>query len=230
VRKPYPLRRRRVNTDTLIAASQHRLWQSHRSSPRHKPTIEILADVAEQCELWPGPISWVNLMFGQIETALLTIVGSSFGAWIAARLAFTRFSREKIWERKAAAYTAIFEALHYIGRWYEKHYEASIEAKEIDDEKTKQLKADANKAEDELERRLASETWLLPAHCRLRLKKMIDDLKNSAYRHTMWQEFLEDGGHIISTATDDLRNLVEIDLGLRARSVMSLRHKGRPAD
>jgi hypothetical protein len=35
-------------------------------------------------------------MFSQIETAVLTIIGSSFGAWIAARLAFTRFSREKL--------------------------------------------------------------------------------------------------------------------------------------
>jgi hypothetical protein len=154
-------------------------------------------------------------MFGQFETAVLTIVGSTFGAWIAARLAFVRFSREKIWERKAAAYTAIFEALHYIGRWYEKHYEASIEAREIDDEKTKQLKADANKAEDELERRLASETWLIPTHCRHRLNRMIVELKNSRHRHGMWQEFLEDGGHIVTTATDDLRKMVEDDLGLR---------------
>jgi hypothetical protein len=157
-------------------------------------------------------------MFSQIETAVLTIVGSSLGAWIAARLAFNRFSREKIWERRAAAYTAIFEALHYIGRWYEKHLEASIEAKDIETRTRSRLRADANKAKDELERGLASETWLIPLHCRHRLVKMTVELKSSARRHTMWPDFLVDGCHIISTVTDDLRNLVETNLGLLART------------
>lgn len=154
-------------------------------------------------------------MFNQIGAAVLTIIGSSFGAWIATRLAFSRFSQEKIWERKAAAYTAIFEALHYIGRWYEKHYEALIEAKDIDDEKKKELSAAANKNEDELERRLATETWFIPTNCRNRLDKMIRELKDSKYRHPTWQEFVEDGCHIIATATDDLRDLVQHDLGVR---------------
>lgn len=153
----------------------------------------------------------------QIETAIIAAIASFVGAWIAARLAFARFSREKIWERKAAAYTAIFEALHYIGRWYEKHYEASLIQKEIDEEKTKLLKSEANKAEDELERRLESETWLIPAQCRARLEKMSLDLKNSAYKHTMWQEFLEDGCFIIKTANDDVRNMVVDDLGLNRK-------------
>jgi hypothetical protein len=153
----------------------------------------------------------------QIELALIAAVASFVGAWIAALLAFARFSREKIWERKAAAYTAIFEALHYIGRWYEKHYEASLIKKEIDEEKTKQLKAEANKAEDELERRLGSETWLIPPLGRARLEKMTLDLKNSAYKSTMWDEFLEGGCFIIKTATDDVRVMVVDDLGLNRK-------------
>lgn len=151
----------------------------------------------------------------QIETAIIAIIPSFLGAWIAARLAFARFSREKIWERKAAAYTAIFEALHYIGRWYESHYEASLIQKDIGEDKEKQLKADANKAEDELERRLASETWLIPAECRTRLEKMTRDLKNSEYeQRTSWQGFLEDGAFIVKTATDDLRLMTVDDLRL----------------
>lgn len=153
----------------------------------------------------------------QIETALIAAIASFVGAWIAARLAFARFSREKVWERKAAAYTAIFEALHYIGRWYEKHYEASLIQKDIEEEKTKQIKADANKAEDELERRLGSETWLIPPECRARLEKMTLELKNSAYKNTQWQPFLEDGAFIVKTATDDLRVMVVEDLRLNRK-------------
>jgi len=153
----------------------------------------------------------------QIETTIIAAIASFVGAWIAARLAFARFSREKIWERKAAAYTAIFEALHYIGRWYESHYEASLIQKDIEEEKTKQLKADANKAEDELERRLASETWLIPTECRTRLEKMTQDLKNSRFKNTVWQSFLEDGAFIVKNATDDLRLMVVDDLRLNRK-------------
>jgi hypothetical protein len=153
----------------------------------------------------------------QIETALIAAIASFIGAWIAARLALARFSREKVWERKAAAYTAIFEALHFIGRWYEKHYEASLIRKDIEEEKTKQIRADANKAEDELERRLGSETWLIPPECRARLETMTQQLKNSAHKNTEWQSFLEDGAFIVKTATDDLRVMVVEDLRLNRK-------------
>jgi hypothetical protein len=154
----------------------------------------------------------------QLELALIAAAASFVGAWIAARLAFARFSREKVWERKAAAYTAIFEALHYIGRWHEKHYEAALIKEEINEEKRKKLQAEANTAEDELERRLASETWLIPPECRARLEKMITDLKNSAFKHrSSWDEYLDDSCFIVKTASDDLRSMVVQDLGLNAK-------------
>jgi len=53
--------------------------------------------------------------------ATASFIASFFGAWLAARFALYRFYREKVWERKIAAYTAIFEALHDMGRWYEAH-------------------------------------------------------------------------------------------------------------
>jgi hypothetical protein len=113
----------------------------------------------------------------QIEIAVIAAVASFVGTWLAARLAFDRFSRENIWERKAAAYTAIFEALHFIGRWYEKHYDAAIIRKDIEEEKKTKIREESNKAEDELERRLGSETWLIPPECRARLEKMTQDLR-----------------------------------------------------
>ena len=153
----------------------------------------------------------------QVEIAIIAAAASFVGTWFAARLAFARFSREKIWERKAAAYTAIFEALHYIGRWYEKHYEASLTQKDIEEEKTKQLKIRANEAEDELERRLGAETWLIPTKCRARLEKMTVDLKNSGYRNTQWEPFLDEGCAIIDSATKDVRAMVVDDLGLNRK-------------
>ena len=150
----------------------------------------------------------------QIELAAIAALASFVGAWIAARLAFARFSREKIWERKAAAYTAIFEALHYIGRWYEKQYEAALIRRDIEDEKLAKLRDESNKAEDELERRLGSETWLIPPECRARLEKLTLDLKNAGFTNKQWEPFLDESAFIVKTAVNDLRLLVVDDLRL----------------
>jgi hypothetical protein len=92
-----------------------------------------------------------------------------------------------------------------------------IEREELDDDKTKILKDAANAAEEELERTLGSETWLLPVQCRTRLEKMAIDLKSSKHKHNNWQEFLDDGCFIIKTATGDVRTMVVEDLGLKRK-------------
>jgi hypothetical protein len=152
--------------------------------------------------------------------AIIAVIASFVGAWLAAQLAFSRFAREKIWERKAAAYTAIFEALHYIGRWYEKHYEAMLIRKDIEDEKKAQIRAEANKAEEELERRLGCETWLIPPECRARLEKMTLDLKNSGFKNNKnndYDGFLDEGAFIVKTAAEEFRLMVVDDLKLNRK-------------
>jgi hypothetical protein len=152
----------------------------------------------------------------------LTAVASFLGAWIAARFALSRFYQEKIWERKATAYTAIFEALHFIENWYSKHYDALITHREMTDEETAKLRTAANDAEAELERRLASETWLIPNDCRLRLTKLTTDLKT---REQDWFEYLDNGQYLLTIATDDLRDMVHADLHLYSRPrVAASRH------
>lgn len=144
----------------------------------------------------------------------LTAVASFVGAWFAARFALSRFYREKIWERKAAAYTAIFEALHFIENWYSKHFDAYITQREMTEEETAKLRTSANAAEAELERRLASETWLIPDNCRIRLKQLTIDLKN---REDDWFQYLEAGAAALQKATDELREMVHSDLHLYSR-------------
>jgi hypothetical protein len=144
----------------------------------------------------------------------ITAIASFFGAWIAARFALSRFYREKVWERKAAAYTAIFEALHFIDSWYSKHFDAYVAQREMAEEETAKLRTSANDAEAELERRLASETWLIPDNCRLRLKKLTIDLKK---REEDWFQYLDAGQATLQTATNELREMVHADLHLYSR-------------
>jgi len=144
----------------------------------------------------------------------ITALASFLGAWVAARLALSRFYREKVWERKAAAYTAIFEALHFIEQWYSKHQDAYFEQREISDEESQALTKASRDAEAELARRLAAETWLIPNNCRLHLNKLTLELQS---REQDWFQYLDTNLGRIYAATNELRDMVHADLHLYSR-------------
>jgi hypothetical protein len=144
----------------------------------------------------------------------VTAIASFVGAWFAARFALSRFYREKVWERKAAAYTAIFEALHFIEQWFSEHQDAYFEQREISEEETKRLSKASNDAEAELARRLASETWLIPNKSRLLLNRLTQDLKT---REQDWFQYLDTNLGRIYAATNELRDMVHADLHLYSR-------------
>jgi hypothetical protein len=96
---------------------------------------------------------------------MVTIAGSFLAAWLAARLALTRFYREKMWERKAEAYTAIFTALHDMRVWFRTHVDQTVAGSTLPDDRSKELEVAFRTARSDLERRLDAETWLLPDEC-----------------------------------------------------------------
>jgi hypothetical protein len=72
-------------------------------------------------------------------TLLTSVIGSFAGAWLAAHFALKRFYKEKVWERKTAAYSAIFEALHDMSTWYKQHFNAMVNHREIPEEQRREL-------------------------------------------------------------------------------------------
>ena len=46
-----------------------------------------------------------------VWSIILSALASFAGAWLASKWALSSFYKQKVWERKLAAYTAIFEAL-----------------------------------------------------------------------------------------------------------------------
>lgn len=140
---------------------------------------------------------------------LLTIAGSFFGAWFAAQFALRRFYKERIWDRKAAAYTIIFEALSDMLQWFSEHHDAYITRREIPDEEKNQLTVASKVARDQLRRRLAGETWLIPETCRKRLETMTNELEG---HHDDYFSYLDESYGVIKRATDDLRKMVRADM------------------
>jgi hypothetical protein len=142
----------------------------------------------------------------------LTVTASFIATWIAAQLALGNFYRERIWERKADAYTKVFEALHDIERWHSKHLDAAMEGRDIPEQRRLELQRDANKAEQDLERTLAGQVWILPPAFYNRSLRLTDDLQKSAIEEKEWVPFLERSIHSISETTRYLKGLVRSDL------------------
>jgi hypothetical protein len=142
------------------------------------------------------------------------------GAWLAARFALSRFYREKVWERKTAAYTAIFDALHDMEQWFKENNSALSNERELTADTEKRLSDASTAARTTLRRRLASETWLIPDVIRERIEEALVDLDLAASRNTNdWVEYLIQGHTVIDFLELDLRNSVRRDLRVKRLGV-----------
>jgi hypothetical protein len=112
-----------------------------------------------------------------ILTALLSAAAAFIGSWLAARFALDRFYHERIWERRAAAYTAIFDALHDQQNWYAAA-DAMMDGRKQSAEEKAKVSADADAAEAAMMRRIDSEIWLVSDQFLDRLAKLLQELKD----------------------------------------------------
>jgi hypothetical protein len=156
---------------------------------------------AEQLGAVPAVWQMVIVPFG----------AAALGAWFTAHFSLRRFFREKEWERKTQAYTAIFEALYDMRIWFDEHFWAEIFHKELSMERQTELAQDYGATKRTLERRLTGEVWLIPEECRDLLIGMMDEL--SIKKDTFFDE-VETGYLIIRNTVDDLRPMVRKDLQL----------------
>jgi hypothetical protein len=148
----------------------------------------------------------------EISVLVATPVASFIGAWLAARLALSRFYKEKVWERKVAVYSEMFNALHDINKYHEEqllgHSDNSLPKEEID-----QLAARLRTGYELIKRRLDADTWLLPGKVRRPLARLDRELNIDSYRS---QEALLSRRTQVSRQTiEDLRRIVRKDLRLR---------------
>lgn len=143
---------------------------------------------------------------------VLTIVGSFAAAWIGARLSLRNFYKERRWDRKADAYTVIFEAIRDTQRWYEQHFKSLEVGTEIDDTRKKRLQDEANQAEAKFERCLAGQVWNLPDDFRQRAWKLSRELGSFASKTDTWFEYLDGSLALIQKAIEELASLAKKDL------------------
>jgi hypothetical protein len=158
---------------------------------------------------------------------LITPVASFLGAGLAARLAVKSFYKEKVWERKAEAYTEIFGAISEMNHWFDLHQNALESAFEISAEDKAELLASFKKARTDLRRRLGREVWLIPEQCRIRIDQMLLVLDDREFGE--WHQMLDTNNGETAKAILDLREMVRLDLELDKVSLSS-KIKARAAE
>jgi hypothetical protein len=149
------------------------------------------------------------------QTAINVLTGiviAAVSAWIAVQLSLRRFRAEKWWERKVDAYSRIIEALHNSKTWTDEHLDAESHAREIPEEKEKELTGRARAAHDEIRKAINVGGFLLSDEALNRLRQFE---KESNKKHDSWVDYLESD----SAATDNcLKDIIEIaknDLGTK---------------
>jgi len=156
-----------------------------------------------------------NTQIGQLVIQLIIAFG---GAWLAAfltmRLTLKRFYRERTWERKAAAYTVVFEGLHDMLEFHSEHFDAAIERRDLTEDRAAELQARYRKAKDDVKRRIAGETWLLDEQVAEAVNGLWSDLQK---QHSSWEEALDDGYGYIANAQQKIRQIARADLELARR-------------
>lgn len=148
------------------------------------------------------------------QLVVLPFIAAALGAWLTAHFSLRRFFREKEWERKTQAYTAIFETLHDMRAWFDEHWDAEAAGREIPKEKQEELGKRYRGAKAVLQRRLAAETWLLPEEYITRIRTMMRALSKN---HGSFVEDLDQGSAAMSSAISDLRRMVRRDLKLEGK-------------
>jgi len=100
-------------------------------------------------------------------------------------------------------------------RWFAEQNGALSDGRELSQERTDTLSAAYQVAKATLQRRLASETWLIPEEIRRRIEHGLVDLDLAASRTTDWVELIIQGHEVIYLLKLDVRMAVLRDLGLQ---------------
>lgn len=132
-----------------------------------------------------------------------SVVVAVFSAYIGARIALSRFYSEKWWERRAAAYTAIIEAVHHIREHADTNLAFSLAGKDLPPDGDKELTQKLQSAIAELRKQRDIGSLVISDEAVMELNNLFKAMEVST-QTPMWQEHLE----IKLSAIDDLLPLL----------------------
>ena len=141
------------------------------------------------------------------------LVIAVFSALITIILAFPKFRKEKIWEKRAEAYSSILGAIYDAGKYTSKHLVAELKECNISEEEEVILSETYRKAEQIISRAMYEGLFYLSDALIERLEKHKKELCNVA-SDRMWCTYLTESTEIYDKLRQDIVDIAKNDLKL----------------
>ena len=150
-----------------------------------------------------------ELLQSIIAALLPAIVVAIVASYVTVRLSLKRFYSEKWWEKKAAAYTSLMEALYQHLRYVEEAFENESRDREIPEERLAQLRKEAEKARTEIERLAAIGAFVISEETVEVISTLLSRLYKARSEDTFF-EYLDAELVALRDAMNELRDSAKI--------------------
>lgn len=162
-----------------------------------------------------------------LMTGFFGMAGVILAAWLASRFTAGRFYTERTWDRKANAYSTVFEALHTMQTWVGEELDAYYEQRDLTEAKAKKLREEYQGARDRIRKEIAGATWLLKPEVEEEITLLWSVLNK---RYESWHDDMEASYGGISKTQNRLRDIARLDLGLEKLRRVYPWQKQRPVN
>lgn len=146
-----------------------------------------------------------------VIAALSSIVAGAITALIATQIAFRRFRKERMWDRKAQAYSEIIEALFNIRSFLQRAVEQLHSTYQLDTDALRSLSTKSAKGRASLRRAAAFGTLIVSELAAKRLDALVQALDEPADDLDILEEFTGELA-VVDAALRDLPRLAKADL------------------
>ena len=148
-----------------------------------------------------------------LATIASGLVVAVVSAVVTVRLSLRRFHSEKWWERKAAAYNTLVEALFHLQLYLQESFDEHVDQRTIGPEREKALAERAAQGRDELYRAAAVGTFMFSAAATASITRCLSQLAKARDTDDYF-DYLDTELAAVSKCLDEIRLLAKQDLGV----------------
>lgn len=140
-----------------------------------------------------------------------SVVAAIVASWVTVRLAFGRFKKENLWQRKLEAYSKILDSLHVCRIRAERLMNDSLRDTERIDENAREFDIEYTKATSELHRIIDTGVLILPEEITNRLVTVMKPRFND-WKEMSSYEFWDSEDDRINSALNEVIKIARSDL------------------
>ena len=154
----------------------------------------------------------MNLIVDEIIGKIApSVVAAIVASWVTVRLAFGRFKKENLWQRKLEAYSRILESLHVCRIRAERLMNESLRDIERNDEQTKEFDIEYSKATSDLHRMIDTGVLILPEEITTQLEAVMKPRFND-WKEMASYEFWDTEDDRMKNALKEVIKIARTDL------------------